>query len=62
MTKYKEKLALDSQTHLNLLTDLFNVEEMMEQEENVEALKVIKKLIDEVRYSAIIEDFKLMEE
>lgn len=57
----KSKLALDNSTERELLLDLWNIEEMIENEEPVEALKAIKKLIDEVRYSEIIDTYTLFD-
>lgn len=57
----KIKLKLDSSTQPALLVDLWNIEEMIENEEPVEALKALKKLIDEVRYSEIIESYTLLD-
>jgi len=58
----RKKLALDSETHLNLLTRLWNIEEMIELGEEVEAHKEVQKLIEEVRYSDIIVSYELMKD
>lgn len=58
----KKKLALDSETHLNLLTRLWNIEEMIELGEEVEAHKEVQKLIEEVRYSDIVVSYELMKD
>ena len=57
----KAKLALDNSSERELLIDLWNIEEMLENEEPVEALKAIKELIDEVRYSEIIDSYTLFD-
>jgi len=58
----RKKLALDSETHLNLLTRLWNIEEMIELGEEVEAHKEVQKLIEEVRYSDIVVSYELMKD
>lgn len=57
----KSKLALDNSTERELLLDLWNIEEMIENDEPVEALKAIKALIEEVRYSEIIDKYTLFD-
>ena len=54
----KTKLALDNSSELKLLTDLWNIEEMAERG-NLDAVKeLLATLIEEVRYSEIIESYK----
>ena len=54
----KIKLALDSSSQVKLLTDLWNIEEMAERG-NLDAVKeLLSTLIEEVRYSEIIESYK----
>ena len=62
MSKERKKLALDSETHLNLLTRLWNIEEMIELGEEVEAHKEVQKLIEKVRYSDIVVSYELMKD
>jgi len=57
----QSKLALDSYSELKLLTDLCNIEEMLENNEPVEALKAIQELIQEVRFSEIIDTYTLFD-
>lgn len=57
----KSKLALDNSTERELLLSLWNIEEMLENEEPVQALKAIKALIEEVRYSEIIDKYTLFD-
>lgn len=57
----KSKLALDSETERELLLDLWNIEEMAERG-NLDAVKEqLAKLIEEVRYSEVIESYKLFD-
>ena len=56
-----KKLALDSETHLHLLTRLFDIEAMIEPGEDLMLDRALGKLIDEIRYSDVIESYKLME-
>ena len=56
-----KKLALDSETHLNLLIRLWNIETMIEPGKDIVLDRALAKLIDEVRYSDIIESYELME-
>ena len=55
-----KKLALDSESHLKLLVRLFKMEEMLIKEEYVKLGKKFEILINDVRYSEIIESYKLM--
>jgi hypothetical protein len=55
-----KKLALDSESHLKLLIRLFKMEEMLIKEEYVKLGKKFEILINDVRYSEIIESYKLM--
>jgi hypothetical protein len=57
----KSKLALDNYSELKLLTDLWNIEEMVEQDKKKKALKAIKKLIEEIRFSEIIDSYTLFD-
>ena len=57
----QSKLALDSYSELKLLTDLWNIEEMLENNEPVEALKAIQELIQEIRFSEIIDTYTLFD-
>jgi hypothetical protein len=57
----KSKLALDNYSELKLLTDLWNIEEMVEQDKKKKALKAIKKLIEEIRFSEIIDTYTLFD-
>lgn len=57
----KSKLALDNSTERELLLDLWNIEEMLENDEPVEALKAIKALMEEIRYSEIIDKYTLFD-
>lgn len=54
------KLALDSKSHLHLLVSLFDMEKMLEGEEYKELGKALEALIEEVRYSEVIEEYKIM--
>ena len=54
----KSKLALDNSTERELLLSLWNIEEMAERG-NLDAVKeLLSTLIEEVRYSEIIESYK----
>jgi len=55
------KLALDNETERELLIDLWNIEEMLENDQPIEALKALKEVIKEVRYSEIISEYTLFE-
>lgn len=57
----KERYALDSTTQPKLLVDLWDVEEMIENEEPIEALKRLQRIIEEVRYSNIIDSYTLID-
>lgn len=57
----KAKLALDNSSERELLIDLWNIEEMIENNEPEQALKAIRVLIDEVRYSEIIDSYTLFD-
>ena len=59
MTKYEEKLALDNKSQIELLTRLWNVEEMIENGESSKVLKEIVLLAEDVRYSAIIDKLEI---
>ena len=56
----KKKLALNAESHLELLVRLFKMEEMLVKEKYVELGKEFEKLIEEVRYSEVIESYELM--
>jgi hypothetical protein len=57
----KSKLALDSQTERELLIDLWNIEEMAERG-NLDAVKEqLATLIEEIRFSEVIESYKLFD-
>ena len=57
----KSKLALDNETERELLIDLWNIEEMAERG-NLDAVKeLLATLIEEVRYSEIIESYKVFD-
>ena len=57
----KSKLALDSETERELLIDLWNIEEMAERG-NLDAVKEqLATLIEEVRFSEVIESYKLFD-
>lgn len=58
----KKKLALDSQSHLHLLVSLFKMEEMLIKEKYEELGKAFEELIEEVRYSEIIETYTLLKD
>ena len=58
----KKSIALDSESHLELLVRLFKMEEMLIKEKYVELGKAFEELIEEVRYSEIIESFELMKD
>jgi hypothetical protein len=57
----KSKLALDNYSELKLLTDLWNIEEMVEQDKKKKALKAIQELIQEIRFSEIIDTYTLFD-
>lgn len=56
-----KKIALESKSHLHLLVSLFNMEEMLKKEEYVKLGKALEVLIEEVRYSEVIEEYNIME-
>ena len=57
----KSKLALDNDTERELLIKLWNIEEMAERG-NLDTVKeLLSTLIEEVRYSEIIESYKLFD-
>jgi len=57
----KSKLALDNDTERELLIKLWNIEEMAERG-NLDAVKeLLSTLIEEVRYSEIIDSYKLFD-
>ena len=57
----QSKLALDSYSELKLLTDLWNIEEMAERG-NLDAVKEqLATLIEEIRYSEIIDTYTLFD-
>jgi hypothetical protein len=57
----KSKLALDSETERELLIDLWNIEEMAERG-NLDAVKEqLATLIEEVRFSEVIESYKVFD-
>ena len=57
----KAKLALDNETERELLLALWNIEELVENGYTYDALNEIKTLIDEVRYSEIIDSYTLFD-
>lgn len=61
MSKERKKIALESESHLYLLVSLFKMEEMLVKEKYVELGKEFEKLIEEVRYSEVIEEYNIME-
>ena len=61
MVREEKKLALDSKSHLELLVRLFKIEEKFIKEEYEEVGKELEKLINDVRYSEVIESYELME-
>ena len=57
----KSKLALDNSTERELLLSLWNIEEMAERG-NLDAVKeLLTTLIEEVRYSEIIDKYTLFD-
>ena len=60
MSKERKKIALESESHLHLLVSLFNMEEMLVKEKYVELGKAFENLIEEVRYSEVIEEYNIM--
>ena len=61
MFKERKKIALESESHLHLLVSLFKMEEMLIKEEYVKLGKAFEKLIEEVRFSEVIEEYNVME-
>ena len=61
MSKERKKIALESESHLHLLVSLFKMEEMLEKEEYVKLGKAFEKLIQEVRYSEVIQEYNVMQ-
>jgi len=60
MSKERKKIALESESHLHLLVSLFKMEEMLIKEKYVELGKAFEELIEEVRYSEVIEEYNIM--
>ena len=61
MSKERKKIALESESHLHILVSLFKMEEMLIKEEYVKLGKAFEKLIEEVRFSEVIEEYNIME-
>jgi len=61
MSKERKKIALESESHLHLLVSLFKMEEMLIKEKYEELGKAFEELIEEVRYSEVIEEYNIME-
>ena len=61
MSKERKKIALESESHLHLLVSLFNMEEMLIKEKYEELGKAFERLIEEIRYSEVIEEYNIME-
>lgn len=61
MSKERKKIALESESHLHLLVSLFKMEEMLAKEEYVKLGKAFEKLIQEVRYSEVIQEYNVMQ-
>ena len=61
MSKERKNIALESESHLHLLVSLFKMEEMLIKEEYVKLGKAFEKLIEEVRFSEVIEEYNVME-
>ena len=57
----ENKLALDNYSELKLLTDIWKIEELVEEGSSKKALKKIKKLVDEIRFSEIIDSYTLFD-
>jgi len=62
MSKERKSITLNSESHLHLLVRLFKMEEMLIKEKYVELGKAFEELIEEVRYSEVIESFELMKD
>jgi len=60
MSKERKKIALESESHLHLLVSLFKMEEMLIKEKYVELGKAFEELIEEIRYSEVIEEYNIM--
>ena len=60
MSKERKKIALESESHLHLLVSLFKMEEMLIKEEYVKLGKAFEKIIEEVRFSEVIEEYNIM--
>lgn len=61
MSKERKKIALESESHLHILVSLFKMEEMLIKEKYEELGKAFEKLIEEVRFSEVIEEYNIME-
>ena len=61
MSKERKKIALESESHLHLLVSLFKMEEMLVKEKYEELGKAFERLIEEIRYSEVIEEYNIME-
>ena len=61
MSKERKNIALESESHLHLLVSLFKMEEMLIKEEYVKLGKAFEKLIEEIRFSEVIEEYNIME-
>ena len=57
----KAKLALDNSSERELLIDLWNIEELIENGYNYDALNEIKTLIEQVRSSEIIDSYTVFD-
>ena len=60
MSKERKKIALESESHLHLLVSLFKMEEMLVKEKYEELGKAFEKIIEEVRFSEVIEEYNIM--
>ena len=58
----RKKIALDADAHLHILNALFDIEAIIEPGEDIVLDRALEKLIDEVRYSEVIESYKLMKD
>ena len=59
MANYEEKLVLDNKSQVELLSRLWNIEEMVELGEEISAIREIQLLVEDVRYSAIARKIKI---
>ena len=59
MANYEEKLVLDNKSQIELLSRLWNIEEMVELGEEISAIREIQLLVEDVRYSAIARKIKI---